>query len=151
MPRPLDQSKIDRLKELKKQGLSNRQISIELCLSPVTVRRYLGSQQLMSRSEYGSIVSHITGDSFVKGMDGMAKKIENPGLSVSTVYVKGKELEYRVDLEKGIHICRKDLEKGIHIYRNNVDQLYLPKDQLSDFVKEIVWLTDCFSQDKLPL
>ena len=140
MPRPLDQSKIDRLKELKKQGLSNRQISIELCLSPVTVRRYLGDQQLMSRSEYGSIVSHITGDSFVKGMDGMAKKVENPGLSVSTVYVKGKELEYRVELEK-----------GIHIYKNNVDQLYLPKDQLSDFVKEIVWLADCLSHDKLPL
>ena len=140
MPRPLDQNKINRLKELKEQGLSNRQISIELCLSPVTVRRYLGNQQQMSRSEYGSIVSHITGDHFVKGMDGMAKKIENPGLSVSTVYVKGKELDYRVDLKK-----------GIHIYRNNVDQLYLPKDQLSDFAKEIVWLADCISQDKLPL
>lgn len=140
MPRPLDQSKIDRLKELKKQGLSNRQISIELCLSPVTVRRYLGDQQLMSRSEYGSIVSHITGDSFVKGMDGMAKKVENPGLSVSTVYVKGKELAYQVELGK-----------GIHIYKDNVDQLYLSKDQLSDFVKEIAWLADCLSHDKLPL
>jgi len=140
MPRPLDQSRISRMKELKEQGLSNRQISIELGLSQMTVRRYLGNQQLMSRSEYGSIVSHITGDSFVKGVDGMAKKIENPGLSVSTVYVKGKELEYRVELKK-----------GIHIYKNNVDQLYLSKDQLSDFVKEIVWLANCISQDKLPL
>ena len=140
MPRPLEKSRINRMKELKEQGLSNRQISIETGLSTVTVRRYLGNQQQMSRSEYGSVVSHITGDSFVKGMDGMAKKIENPGLSISTVYVKGKELDYRVELEK-----------GIHIYKNNADQLYLPKDQLSDFIKEIAWLAECISHDKLPL
>lgn len=54
------------MEELRSKGLSNKQIALELGVSYKTVHCKLGNQPNGSRSEYGSIIAHVTGDSFVK-------------------------------------------------------------------------------------
>lgn len=58
-------SEVMEMIKLQQQGLSNRQIAMELGCAPKTVNKYLGKQKAGSRSAYGSIVAHADGESFV--------------------------------------------------------------------------------------
>ena len=66
---------IEDMQVYRELGLSNKQIAIEMGLSVVTVCRHLGKQKDGHRADYGSIVAHTTGESFVpKGLDFLRAK-----------------------------------------------------------------------------
>lgn len=52
------------MQKLRENGLSNKQISIELGVGEQTIVRHIGYQPNGNRSAYGSIVSHADGESF---------------------------------------------------------------------------------------
>ena len=54
------------MKNLRAKGLSNSQIAIELGVAPSTVCKYISNQPTGNRAEYGSIVAHSTGESYIK-------------------------------------------------------------------------------------
>jgi DNA-binding CsgD family transcriptional regulator len=69
-PVAITDEKVEDMKIYRELGLSNKQIAIEMGLSVVTVQRHLGNQKDGHRADYGSIVAHTTGESFVpKGYD----------------------------------------------------------------------------------
>lgn len=57
-PAGISQEKINRMKQLRDQGLSNALIAKEVGVSRDTVLKYLGRQKDMARSPYGSVVSY---------------------------------------------------------------------------------------------
>ena len=69
-PVVITDEKVEDMKIYRELGLSNKQIAIEMGLSVATVHRHLGNQKDGHRADYGSIVAHTTGESFVpKGLD----------------------------------------------------------------------------------
>lgn len=69
-PVVITDEKVEDMRIYRELGLSNKQIAIEMGLSVATVHRHLGNQKDGHRADYGSIVAHTTGESFVpKGLD----------------------------------------------------------------------------------
>ena len=64
-PITITSEKIEEMNIYRELGLSNKQIAIEMGISYASVLRHIGGQKDGNRSDYGSIVSHATGDSFV--------------------------------------------------------------------------------------
>lgn len=83
---------IEKMKDLRAKGLSNSKIAIELECTIITVRRHIGPQPKMVRAEYGSIVSHVTGTTFVN------QKEESKLKKVSTIVkFSGSDFDYEAD------------------------------------------------------
>ena len=70
--RRLNPETIQRMRELKAQGLSNSQIAIEIGCATSTVYYYIGDQEKGRRAAYGSIVTHAQGESFADPMPGFS-------------------------------------------------------------------------------
>ena len=100
MPLRISDEKIHEMSRLRENGLSNKQIAIELGISYGTVHHYLGDQVDMLRGEYGAIPSHITGESFEK------KPIKRSAIVLTNTVktYKGRDFEYRVDSSGKIRI-----------------------------------------------
>lgn len=62
----LSKDATEKMLALRAKGLSNKQIAIELGVATKTVYARIGNQPTGNRSDYGTIVAHVTGDTFVK-------------------------------------------------------------------------------------
>ncbi len=105
-PVAITDEKIEDMKIYRELGLSNKQIAIEMGLSVVTVQRHLGNQKDGHRADYGSIVAHATGDTFVpKGYDlhklKEEKKLEKAQAKVEIIKTK----EIPEDAPSGLKIA----------------------------------------------
>lgn len=73
------------MEELRKQGLANQQIALDMGLNTKTVTKYIGNQGKKVRAPYGSLVAHPSGEKFSKHLDipeALAPvKIENNALN----------------------------------------------------------------------
>lgn len=58
--RVITEALTQKMNALRSSGMSNQQIGLELGLSYSTVHRCIGPQPTGCRSEYGSIVAHVT-------------------------------------------------------------------------------------------
>ena len=102
---------ISRMKELREQGLSNLQIAKEIGRSYITVKRSIGRQPTGNRASYGSVVSHVTGDTYVKHPP--VKKEPAIRMTESVFRFRGKnDVEYRVDSTGRVRIIRSN---GDHV------------------------------------
>ena len=146
----VDDKMIEDMKVYRELGLSNRKIAIEMGISYETVRRKLGNQPTGTRSEYGSIVAHTTGDSFVhqditpatkKEENLMAKTIGTALELVSnTVEFKGKIGYYTIDMCNGITVkSASNQDKGLN---------FLIPCQLSDLIAELQELQTFFDTQR---
>lgn len=106
---------IEKMLQLKAKGLSNSKIAIELGIAKTTVNRYMGKQPTMNRAEYGSIIAHTTGESFVKEEPKVAvKKLKTVKTEVSfkgdiANYKASSEGQVRITFSTGVPV---DLEKS---------------------------------------
>lgn len=127
-------------------GLSNKQISIEMGISYESVLRHIGRQPLGSRSEYGSIVSHVTGETYVDTAKLKELKKEDTGMINAMQQAKtiattqsSLVLESIVTSYKG-HSCSykySDLSKQIRITAPNGDNLTIMKEDFLYFANEV--------------
>lgn len=151
-PVVITDEKVEDMKIYRELGLSNKQIAIEMGLSVATVQRHLGNQKDGHRADYGSIVAHTTGESFVpKGLDLVkakeAKKMEKEKDLVSSepviepisdiipsekpmgdLKLKG----YSLALE-GV-VCSYELSDTRLVINDSVE---IPVDKLTDFLNEL--------------
>lgn len=105
-PVAITDEKVEDMKIYRELGLSNKQIAIEMGLSVATVHRHLGNQKDGHRADYGSIVAHTTGESFVpKGLDLQRakeeKKLEKAQAKVEIIKTK----EISEDAPSGLKIA----------------------------------------------
>lgn len=124
----LPKETVDRMVGMESVGLSHQQIAKELGLATKTVYRYLGKQRSGVRAQYGSIVAHVTGESFVSKE--LAQRIEsrkpeikedkkmtsNLKITSTSIHVEGKDFHYRVSTDGKVRITSDtgfavDLEK----------------------------------------
>lgn len=108
---------VQKMESLRSQGLSNAQIAIELGINQRTVREHIGAQK--KRSEYGSLVAHVTGESFVKEnktMQNVQRKLKVTNTSISC---DGKDFSYKASTDGRVRITSST---GIQIDITN-DQL----------------------------
>lgn len=125
---------ISRMQELRDHGLSNSQIAIEIGVSPTTVTEYLGKQKV--RAQYGTIVAHVTGSSFVpyeKKEIKMEQKLKVVNKSIS---FEGEMFSYKVCTDGRIRITS---ETGVAID--------LDKKSLSNFISELCEVGDWFERN----
>jgi DNA-binding CsgD family transcriptional regulator len=116
---------IARMKELRDHGLSNSQIAIELNASLRTIEKYIGKQK--KRAEYGSIVAHATGESFVK-YEEKENKMENKLKIInSSVSFQGKNFTYKACTDGRVRITS---ETGVAID--------LDRDSFAEYVSELL-------------
>lgn len=90
---------IAKMKELRGKGLSNEQIANEIGCSSFTVRRYISVQPDMNRSAYGSIVAHVTGETYLKEKkepEAKPKKLKTVKTEIS---MEGDICSYKVSSE----------------------------------------------------
>lgn len=102
----MTEKEIERMKELRAQGLSNSKIAKELNIAVVSVRRYLGKQPAGIRSEYGSIVAHVTGESFVKEKEMKEMKEKKAKLKIvkTDISFAGVKADYKVSSDGRVRI-----------------------------------------------
>ena len=111
----LNNQDIEKMLSLKAQGLSNSKIAIELGVARSTVNRWMGNQPTMNRAEYGSIIAHTTGESFVKEEPKVAvKKLKTVKTEASfegdiARYKTSSEGQVRITFSTGVPV---DLEKS---------------------------------------
>lgn len=90
---------IAKMKELRGKGLSNAQIAHEIGCSSDTVRRYIFNQPDMNRSAYGSIIAHVTGETYLKEKkepEAKPKKLKTVKTEIS---MEGDICSYKVSSE----------------------------------------------------
>lgn len=109
----LKSNAVDDMLTYRELGLSNKQIALEMGLSYSTVVKKIGPQPIGLRSEYGSIVSHATGESFAAKAAPVQKKEESDmpkaigsalELVQNTVEFKGKVASYKINMQNVIEI-----------------------------------------------
>lgn len=121
---------IEKMKELRSKGLSNSKIAIELGCHILTVRRHIGCQPKMVLAEYGSIVSHVTGTSFVN------QKEESKLKKISTIVkFSGFEFDYEAD-DSGFLVMNS--RSGITA-KLDIDRLHTLMSELQELDK---WFAD---------
>lgn len=121
---------IEKMKDLRAKGLSNSKIAIELGCTIVTVQRHIGPQPKMTRAEYGSIVSHVTGTSFVN------QKEESKLKKISTIVkFSGSDFDYEAD-DSGFLVMSS--RNGITI-NLDIDRLHSLMSELQELDK---WFAD---------
>ena len=101
---PISQETLDKMISLRNKGLSNSQIAKELGMSYSTVLKKLGPQPDMARAEYGSIVSHATGVTFVKEEPPKMQKKTALKLVKTSVEMQGREFTYKATTEGEVRI-----------------------------------------------
>ena len=148
-----------RMRTLREEGLSNRKIALELGVSYETVHRHLGRQPDGVRSNYGEIVSHPIGECFIDASaygrfplpdnaltplkelkTKMADDKKKPAFKLKTLKIEGAKYGYLFSMGDNIQIVN---ERG--------ESFMVDKEDVLTFCKEITWLAECLSQDKLPL
>lgn len=95
----ITKEQIARMQELRSQGLSNSQISIEMGVSRCSVNRHIGPQPIMARADYGSICAYTHDKSFISPSDPSAE-YRRPSSLVeqgSMTLFKGAQGEYTID------------------------------------------------------
>ena len=120
--------------ELRSHGLSNSQIAIEMGISESTVTTHLGPTK--KRAEYGSIIAHTTGETFVKEEKReitMQRKLKVVNTSVSC---DGKDFYYKASTDGRVRISSAT---GF-----SVD---LDKDQFLNFIAELCEVGDWLSKN----
>lgn len=125
-------------------GLSNQQIAIEMGLSYQSVVRYLGPQPAGNRSEYGSIVAHATGETYVNAAKAEAQKEETKTMNAMQQTIERAKsstliLESIITSYKG-HSCSykySDTSKQIRITAPNGDNLTIMKEDFLYFANEV--------------
>ena len=101
---PISENTFQKMLELRTKGLSNSQIGKELGMSYSTVLRKLGPQPDMVRAEYGSIISHVTGETFVKEEEPKMQKKTALKLIKTCVEMQGREFTYKATTEGEVRI-----------------------------------------------
>lgn len=125
---------IERMEELRTKGLSNAQIGIELSIDPTTVKKYIGEQK--KRSEYGSLIAHVTGESFVEKEE---KKIQRKlKLTNTSISCDGRDFSYKASTDGRVRITSST---GI--------QIDITKDQLLCLIAELCEIGDWLSKNAL--
>lgn len=122
---------IEKMRNLRSQGLSNSKIAIELNIDQRTVLKYLGRQPTGIKAEYGSIVSHATGESFIKKEESRLKKIS------TKVSYAGDRFKYDVDSTGFVEFS--DSPVGAITV--------LTKEELNTFIKELTELNTWLEQN----
>lgn len=117
----ISKNTLERMQQLRAKGLSNKQIAIEVGCAYETVHRRLGNQPDNNRSDYGSIVAHVTGESFVKEKE--VRKLQQISMCVTFA---GKDWTYEATDKGFVKIsafagCTIDLD--IHQLENLMDEL----------------------------
>lgn len=115
---------------LRAKGLSNNQIAIEMGCSYETVLKHIGSQPDNNRSDYGSIISHVTGESFVKEKE--VRKLQQISISVTFT---GKDWTYEATDKGFVKISTfagHALDLDIHQLENLMDEL----NEVHDWIKK---------------
>lgn len=100
----VSQDDIAKMRELRGKGLSNAAIGRELGFSDFTVRKYLSKQPDMNRAEYGSLVAHVTGESFVKEEEKVPLPKQKLKLISTTVELEGDQFTYKVRTDGTVRI-----------------------------------------------
>ena len=127
---------ISKMENLRSQGLSNAQIAIEMGINQRTVREHIGTQK--KRSEYGSLVAHVTGESFVKE-DKMVRNVERKlKLTNTSISCEGKDFSYKASTDGRVRITSST---GI--------QIDLTKDQLLGLIAELCEIGDWLAKNSL--
>lgn len=115
--RSVDPKMIEDMLTYRELGLSNKQIALEMGLNYSTVVKQIGPQPTGVRSEYGSIVSHATGESFAAKAAPIQKKEESDmpkaigsalELVQNTVEFKGKIASYKINMQNIVEIKAND-------------------------------------------
>lgn len=147
------------MRTLREEGLSNRKIALKLGVSYETVHRYLGRQPDGVRSNYGEIVSHAIGDSFIG--DSQLNRFPLPETDLAPL----KELRVKMDDEKKkpiFKLAKLKLEgmkyrylfsmgESLGVANDCGESITIDKADILTFCKELTYLAECLSQDKLPL
>lgn len=123
-----------RMCELRDHGLSNSQIAIEMHISESTVTTHLGPTK--KRAEYGSLVSHATGDTFVKEekrANEMQRKLKVVNTSISC---DGKDFYYKASTDGRVRISSAT---GFAVD--------LDKDQFLNFIAELCEVGDWLAKN----
>lgn len=125
--RHVDDKLMQKMLELQNKGLSHQQIGIELGLSYATVHKHLGDQKDMNRSNYGSIVSHVTGNSFVQqeNVTKLSRKNQLTQISSSVSY-QGECFTYKISTDGKVRLS--------NVLGTVID---FDKDQFIRFVSEL--------------
>lgn len=129
-------------------GLSNSQIAIEMGLSKTTVQRYLGRQKKARRAEYGSLISHATGDSFVpEGYDlhklKEEKKLEHVKETPKVVAQKTGQLKVSsFSLVLSGKINTYTITNGCIMMEGRGSEYEIRMDELDDIIQELQGLKE---------
>lgn len=119
--------------ELRGQGLSNQQIAKEMNYSYSQVYNVIGKQPTGNRAEYGSVVAHVTGSSYVNTTLEKPKPVEKKPKAVlleeSVFRFKGKTCSYRVDSKGHVRIL---LNNGNYLDIPDPKSLFTMIDELAD-------------------
>ena len=147
---------VEDMKTCRELGLSNKQIAIELGISYTTVTNRIGPQPDSRKSQYGSIVSHANGESYLDAVkpvnqiekfnkrwnrqpEDQKEKEATPMASSAlelvsnTIEFKGKVGFYKIDMHNGIEI-----ESAADLTPNKSGPIrFLAPFQLHDFITEL--------------
>lgn len=136
-PNKISMQDISKMQVLRSQGLSNSQIAREMSIDPGTVRYHIGIQPTGNRAEYGSVISHVTGDTYAKHPP--VKKEPAIRMTESVFRFRGKnDVEYRVDSAGRVRIIRSN---GDHVdISANANEFFTFLNELSELGEFILKL-----------